>query len=316
MTWKIKNPDPSSTTRLQISNTQGAVTDTSEYTWDAISDSWTLSTGNGALIETSTITYPTSTSRVETIVVKDNSLLIISKLSRTYHTYAGGEELIQEVLDPDGAALTTVYSYYENQSETGRYTRLKSIINSDGSWEKYDYDTGGNMVLILRPWKDQSIGAATEENSYAIRYTYSNSDGIITSLYTNLLSSETEKIGGVVVRKTTYSRLGTTVDGHPAVVETQTSYSSTSESFVTRSTRYHDTAPSSLANRIVSSEYPDGRKESLSYEKGNYVPNANPALSTFTPDVNGLAERETIVYGTTMSPLGIAFKTTKEDFNS
>ncbi|HJP93502.1 MAG TPA: RHS repeat-associated core domain-containing protein [Pyrinomonadaceae bacterium] len=312
VTWRIKNPDPSSTTRLQISKIQGAVTDMSEYTWDAISDSWTLSTGNGARIETSTITYPTQTSRVETIVVKDTNLLTISKVSRTYHTFAWGEELIQEVLDPDGAALKTVYSYYENQSETGRYTRRVSVVNPDGSWEKYDYDSAGNTVLVLRPWKDQSIGAATEENSYAIRYTYSNSDGIITSLYTNLLSSVTEKIGGVIVRKRTYSRTGTTVDGNPAVVETETSYSSASESLVTTSTHYHATAPVSLANRMISVEYPDGRKVILSYEKGNYVPNADAALSTFTPDVNGLAERQTMVQGTIVSPLGIAFKTTKE----
>jgi hypothetical protein len=310
LTWKIKNPDPSTTTKLQISKIQGALTDTSEYTWDTISDSWTLSTGNGARIETSTITYPTPTSRVETIVVKD-SLSVSSKVSKFYHSFAWGEELIQEVLDPDGAALTTVYSYYENQAETGRYSRLKSIVNPDGSWEKYECDSAGNMVLVLRPWKDQTIGAATEDNSHATRYTYSNSDGIITSLYTNLLSSETEKIGGVIVSKRTYSRTGTTIDGQPAVVETETSYFSASETLVTTSTRYHDTAPPSLANRIASIEYPDGRRESLSYEKGNYVPNANPALNTFTPDVNGLAERETLVNGTIVSPLGVAFKTTK-----
>jgi RHS repeat-associated protein len=310
--WKIKNPDPATTTRLQISKTQGAVTDTSEYTWDAISDSWTLSTGNGARIETSTITYPTSTSRVETIVVKDNVPLITSKLSRTYHTFTWGEELIQEVLDPDNAALKTVYSYYENQSETGKYTRLKSIVNPDGSWEKYDYDNAGNMVLVLRPWKDQSIGTATEDSSHTTLYTYSNSDGIITSLYTNLLSSETEKIAGIIVRKRTYSRTGTTVDEHPAVIESETSYFSATESLVRTTTRYHSTAPPSLANRLVAIEYPDGRKKSLTYEKGNYVPNADPALSTFTPDVNGLAERETMVSGTVASPQGVAFKTTKD----
>ena len=310
--WKVKNPDPSTTTRLQISKTQGAVTDTSEYTWDAISNSWILSTGNGSRVETSTITYPTQTTRVETIVVKDNALLITSKLSRTFHTFAWGEELIQEVLDPDGAALKTVYSFYEDQAETGRYSRRKSVINPDGFWEKYDYDSVGNLVLIMRPWKDQSIGAATEENSYARRYTYSNSDGIITSLYANLLSSDIEKVGGVIVRKRTYSRTGTTVGGHPAVVESQTTYVSATESLVTTSVRYHETAPASLASRVISTQYPDGRKDSVSYEKGNYVPNADPALSTFTPDINGLAERETIVHGTVTSPLGIQFKTTKE----
>jgi YD repeat-containing protein len=311
VTWKIKNPDPSTTTKLQISKIQGALTDTSEYTWDAISDSWTLSTGNGARIETSTITYPTPTSRVESLVVMD-SVSVSSKVSKFYHTFAWGEELIQEVLDPDSAVLKTVYSYYEDQAETGKYTRLKSVINPDGSWEKYDYDSAGNLILILRPWKDQTIGAATEDNSHAIGYTYSNSDGIITSLYTNLLSSETEKIGGVIVRKTTYSRTGTTVNGYPAVVEGQTTYSSSTESLVTTSTHYHETAPASLGNRMISTEYRDGRKDSVSYEMGNYVPNADPALSTFTPDPNGLTEREIMVHGTVTSPLGIAFKTTKE----
>jgi RHS repeat-associated protein len=310
--WNIKNPEPSTLTKLQITKTQGAVTDVSLYTWDAISDSWTLSTGNGARIETSTISYPTQTSRVETVVVKDIDNLISSKISRTFHTFVWGERLIQEVLDPDGAALKTVYSYYENGSETGRYSRLKSIVNPDGSWELYDYDSAGNKVLVLRPWKDQSIANAVEDNSHAIRYTYSNSDGIITSLYTNLLSSVTEKIGGVTVRKTTYSRIGTTVNGHPAVVERQTTYSSLTESLVTTSTRYHATAAVPLANRTISTEYPDGRKQTVTYQKGNYIPNADPALSTFTPDANGLAERETTVHGTVTSPLGVQFKTLKE----
>jgi RHS repeat-associated protein len=312
VTWKIKNPDPSSNSKLQISKTQGATTDTSEYTWDAISESWALSTGNGARLETSSITYPTSTSRVETVVVKDNNNVISSKTSRTFHTFPWGERLIQEVLDPDGAALKTVYSYYENGAETGRYSQLKSVVNPDGSWEQYDYDSAGNKVLILRPWKDQSITSATEDNSHATRYTFSNSDGIITSLYTNLVSSVTEKIGGVTVGKTTYSRTATTANGQPAVVVRQTIYSSLTESLVTTSTHYHETAAATLANRMISTEYPDGRKDSISYEKGNYVPNADPALSTFTADINGLAERETVVHGTVTSPLGIQFKTTKE----
>jgi RHS repeat-associated protein len=312
VTWKVKNPDPASLTRLQILKTQGAVTITNEYTWDAISNSWTLSTGNGARVETSTITYPTPTSRVETIVVKDNTGQVASKLSRTYHTFPWAENVIQEVLDPDGVALKTVYSYYENASEVGRYSRLKSIVNPDGSWEKHDYDSAGNEVLVLRPWKDLTLEAATEANSYATRYTYSNSDGINTSLYTHLLSSSTEKIGSVVVRKVTYMRSGTTVNGEPAVIEQQTAYSSVTESLLTTTTRYHASAQPSLANKVISREYPDGRKESYVHEKGNYVSNVDPAMSAFTPDINGLAERETVVHGTTTSPAGVSFKTTKE----
>ena len=312
VTWKVKNPDPSSTSKLQILKTQGAVTITNEYAWDVISNIWTLSTGNGVRVETSTVTYPTQTSRIETIVIKDNSGQVASKLSRTYHTFPWAENLIQEVVDPDGAALKTVYSYYENAAEVGRYSRLKSVVNPDGSWEKYDYDSSGNEVLVLRPWKDLALDAATEANSHATRYTYSNSDGIITSLYAHLLSSETEKIGGVLVRKATYTRTGTTVNGEPAVIEQQTAYSSATESLLTTTTSYRASAQPSLANQVISIEYPDGRKDSYAYEKGNYASNADPGLSAFTPDISGLAERVTVVQGTTTSPGGVSFKTTKE----
>jgi YD repeat-containing protein len=312
VTWKIKNPDPASTTRLQILKTQGAVTITNEYTWDAISNSWTLSTGNGARVETSTITYSTQTSRVETIVVKDNTGQVATKLSRTYHTFPWAENVIQTVMDPDGAALKTVYSYYENASDVGRYSRLKSVVNPDGSWEKYDYDSSGNEVLILRPWKDLSLETATEANSHATRYTYSNNDGIVTSLFTKLLSSVTEKVAGIIVRKTTYTRTGATINGEPAVIENETAYTALTESLLTTTTSYHASAQPSLASRVISIVYPDGRKDTHVYEKGSYVANADPALNSFTPDLNGLAERETVIHGTSASPAGVSFKSTKE----
>jgi YD repeat-containing protein len=63
---------------------------------------------------------------------------------------------------------------------------------------------------------------------------------------------------------------------------------------------------------VSSIEYPDGRKDTYSYEKGVYTSNPNPDLNQFTPDANGTAERVTVVHGTTMSPNGIAYKTTKE----
>jgi hypothetical protein len=45
-------------------------------------------------------------------------------------------------------------------------------------------------------------------------------------------------------------------------------------------------------------EYPDGRKDTYTYERGNYTPNTDPSLSQFTPDSTGLAERETVIHGT------------------
>lgn len=312
VTWKFKNPDTSTVSRLQIIKTQNGVPDMSEYSWDAVSGSWSLSRGNGARVETKTVAYPTSSSRAETFTVKDSNGQILSRLTRTFHTLPWGEELIQEVSDPDGAALTTLYTYYENPAELGSYGKVKTVTNPDGAWEKNVYDAFGNRTLVLRPWKDLSLAAATEANSRATYYTYSNTDGLEVSLFPRMLSSMTEKIAGVTVRKTTYARTSTSINGAPAVTETQTVYASSSVGQATTTTTYHSSAPAHLANKVASVLHADGRKDTFTYEKGNYAPAADPSLSQFTPDPNGPTERETVVHGSSGSPNGVAFKTTKE----
>ena len=311
VTYTITNPNPATTTSLRISKSEnGGPADVSEYTWDPVIDSWTLSRSNGARIETKVVSYPTETSRTETFTVREGAQ-VISRVATTYYTYSFGEELVQEVVDPDGAALTTAYTYYEDPGEI-RWHKIKSITYPDGSWIKYDYDNNGNRSLVLRPWKDLTLASATEQNARATLYTYSNTDGITTSVTPRFVSTVTEKIAGIVVGSTTYNRLGTTINGNPAVVETKRIYSSANVSYATTTTTYHSTAVASLAERVASIEYPDGKKDTYTYEKGNYIPNADPSLSQFVVDVNGQAERETVTNGTVTSPNGIAFKTLKK----
>lgn len=310
--WKIKNPDPPSANSLQISKTQNGITDTSTYNWDENSDVWSLTTGDGARVETKTTTYPTANSRTETSVVKNALQQVVSKVSRTFYAFDWGEELVQIVSDPDGAALKTTYAFYQNAADASRYARLKSVTNPDGSWEKYDYDQYGNRSLVLRPWKDQPLSSATEANSHATYYTYSNFDGVTASLYAKLISGVTEKVAGVTVGKTAYGRSGATLDGEPVVTEVRTDYASASLTQTTTTTTYHSSASASLAGRVVSVIYPDGRKDTYTYEKGDYTPNVDPSLSQFTPDPNGLALREGVTHGTASSPGGVALHTTKE----
>lgn len=312
VTWRFKNPDPSTLSRLQISEIQDAVTSTVEYAWDTVTNTWSLDEGAGTRIETKTSTYLTDTSRIETTTIKDNTGKVLSKIARTLHSFPWGEEALEEVVDPEGAALKTVYVYYENPAETGRYRKLKSVIFPSGAWEKYDYDANSNLTLVLRPWRDLSLASATAANSRATTYTYSNSDGVKLSPYPYLVSSVTEKVEGIVVRKTTYARTGTQIGGEPASVETETVYTSASATQISSVTRYHSTASSHLANKTAALVRPDGTKETFTYEKGDFAPNADPAQSQFTPNPNGAAFRETVVHGTTASPEGVAFKTTKE----
>jgi RHS repeat-associated protein len=310
VTYTIKNPDPTTNTRFQILKTEsGGPTIVNEYTWDPLIDSWTLSRANGARVDTKLVSYPTETSRTETFIVKEGAQ-VLSKVARTYFTYSFGEELAYEVMDPDGAALTTTYTYYEDPDEI-RWHKLKSISYPDGSWIKYDYDLDGNLALILRPWKDLTLASATEENARATRYTYTNSDGIQTSFTSRFPATVTEKIAGVVAGSTTFNRTATTINGNPAVIETERVYSSASGNLATVTTRYHSTAIASLADRLVSVEYPDGTKDTFVYEKGNYVSNVDPSLSEFIVQPSGLAERETVTSGTVVSPGGVPFKTMK-----
>ena len=327
LTWKIKNPEPATTTKLLISKIEGSVTtEQSEYTWDPSIDSWTLKTGwsagtgTYARSETKTISYPTDSSRTETFVVKEANGQVVSKIAKTYMTFPWGESLVQEVVDPDAAALTTTYSYYETPSEDHRYRKIKTIIFPDGSWEKYDYDFWWNISTIMRPWKDLSIESATPANSHITIYGYTNSDNGVfgTSGFLRIPFDTEEQIGAVTVRKTRINRSIASVDPEPIIGEALASYSDADNGHAinlitqTITNRYHYSATQFLANRVESVVHPDGTKESYTYEKGNYVPNADPSLSQFVPDANGLAERETIIHGTTTSANGVAFKTTKD----
>jgi RHS repeat-associated protein len=314
VTWRIENTHPGFVDQLQISKIQNAVTQSSLYTWNSSTNVWTLNSGNGERIDTKTTTIDGGTGdKTETFTVTTAGGQLISKVSRTYHQFTWPkQELIKEVVDPDGDALTTTYAYYQNSSETGRFMRLKSVTNPDGSWEQYDYDGTGSRTLVLRPWKDQQLATATEGNSYAIRTTYSNYDGIEVTLDAKFVSSVEEKIAGVTVKKTTYSRAGTTINDEPAVDETQTSYSASGSALTTIITKYHSSASDFFVNRIASIQFPDGRKDTYVYEKGNYVTNADPSFNTFTVDANGLAQRDTVIHGTMLAPDGVAFKTTKD----
>jgi RHS repeat-associated protein len=328
VTWNIKNPDPSTTTRLLISKIEGGITtDQVEYLWDPSIDTWTHNSGWDRIaqvysrIKTKTVSYPTESSRTETFVVKENNNpQIVSRIARTYLTFPWGEELIQEVVDPGGASLTTSYTYYDNIVEDHRYGKIKTIVFPDGSWEKYDYDFDWNVASIMRPWKDLSLETATPANSRMTLYGYINSDNGVfgVSGFLRFPYDIEEQIGGVTVRKTRINRSMPSLDPEPLVSEAEASYSDSDNGAAvnlitqTITTRFYHTATQFLANRISSVVYPDGRKDSYTYEKGNYVPNADPSLSQFTPDANGVAERETVVHGTTSSPNGVAFKTTKE----
>jgi len=65
------------------------------------------------------------------------------KLRQVEHYFSFGRRLILEAEDPDGAALTTTWGYYDDPTDTGSYGQLKQIVNANGSWTRYYYDDQG-----------------------------------------------------------------------------------------------------------------------------------------------------------------------------
>ena len=328
LTWKVKNPNPPFTNRLQLIKTQGATTETHEYTWDAANNLWTLAQGgaNGTRVETQTESYPSAFSRLMTNTVTDGNGLVASKTSRNYLSYPFGERLVQQVSDPDGAALTTAYTYYENAAENGKYGQMATMTNPDGSWEKYDYDVDRNLIQTLRSWKDVAIGSATVDNCRATIYVYDYGDDRpagVASFVKHRLTTTTEMVEGKIVRLTSTSdnHHGAPYNSQPVVydnrVETNLQVSSANIPSTTQATtttiRYAATAPQPLTDRLARIDFPDGRCDFYGYEKGDWTPNVtDPSLSVFTPNAAGLAERETLTHGITTAADGVPNKTGRE----
>lgn len=326
VTWKFKNPDPSSFNKLLIQKIEnGSVVDQNEYSWESITDSWSLSTGwnstssSYSRFDSSSVSRPSSGMRTVTKLVKNSGGQFASRSAKTYQAFTWGEELVQETEHAEASPLTTTYSFHTDLSKDGSYGQLKSVKKPDGSWEMYDYnDLDWTISRVLRPWKDRTLETATPENSRATLYQYARHDGFQIFPYYKFVSAVQEQIGGTVVSNQTFTRWSAvggvpiTINGQPVVREEERDYASESLSQVTTTTRYLKTATQFLVNRIADVEYSDGRKDTYTYEKGNYVPNIDPSLSQFTPNSNGLAERVTVTHGTVASPEGIAFKTIRE----
>ncbi|MDI1247255.1 MAG: type IV secretion protein Rhs, partial [Lacunisphaera sp.] len=159
VTYKFENPDTGVTERLKITETRGANVKESLYTYTAGSNTWSLSTGNG-LRQESLVIVTAGADTTKTTTISDGSTAV-SKVARTYRTYAWGEELISEVLDPAGAALTTSYDFYDNSGTDGdNYGRLKLRTNANGSWERHTYHSTGRTLKTIRPFLDAAATAA------------------------------------------------------------------------------------------------------------------------------------------------------------
>ncbi|MFH0880736.1 MAG: hypothetical protein V2A34_13555, partial [Lentisphaerota bacterium] len=317
LAWVIENPDALEglNNRLRLTKVAGGASVQNEFRWNENDQRWELSRGGGLQVESVTESWDTAHEyRTTERTVKDSEDLIASKTRERYFTAPWGEVPVESVQDPDGSALTNTTIYYENSAESGKYTQVQAEIDPNGAWRLYDYDTQGRMVERIEPWKD-SILTASPDNDVVEQYDFTPLDTEdVLSGNDRRPRTMVKTIDDVTVAKSFFV-YKTTTDGDVTITEQavrQDAEYGDSDNLRSISVEYPTNhSNQAAAGKMKSSQTPDGRLESYSYELGTFVPGSTPDGDSFVAG-SGTDVRVSAVHGTVEHPSGIANKTTKD----
>lgn len=104
-----------------------------------------LTVFTGVINQQATWNYSSTVKTIQE-TVKTASGEVAQKSSKVYRKFPFGERLISHTLDPDGANLQTVYTYYELIRSSGSYGRVKTVSFPNGGWVAYQYDDDGRVT--------------------------------------------------------------------------------------------------------------------------------------------------------------------------
>src|SRR5262249_12211170 len=130
------------------------------------SSQWEMDSGNGLRAETRASTWDLAhANRTETVTIKNGSNEIVYKEINTWRLFPWGEERVQNVVDPDGAALTNSWTFYSDAAnDGGNYRRLKQELNSNGHWSRYKYDDAGRLTNRVTQFLNSATNSADNLN--------------------------------------------------------------------------------------------------------------------------------------------------------
>ena len=148
--FAIENPDANGATsnQLRITESGDGISRTSDFVWSDTDQKWTLITGNGLRKECLTSERVSAFIRRETYTITEGvEETLVYKEQRSFQEFNWGEEMVEKIVDPDGAALTTAWNYYEREEDDGdNYSHLKQQTDPYGYCEEYAYDSLGRVV--------------------------------------------------------------------------------------------------------------------------------------------------------------------------
>jgi len=162
----IQNPDATNatSTQLKITETSPTLTFVTTYAHDPVTNTWTLDKG-GLRTETMAQTTDQSGNLVKTITITGPGQVPSSVTAKTYQNFPWGQELVKQVDDPAGAALTTTWTYYTNSATDGsNYGLLRQKITPSGYWETYAYDAQSRRVQTVAQFGDSAPDSPASAN--------------------------------------------------------------------------------------------------------------------------------------------------------
>ena len=312
-TYTLTNPGGDTNHLQLVADVRGRVTTQS---WDRVdANTRVFKEGNGLRVVThSLLAGSWGGARTERTTVSEADGTPVSVVQKTCTSFAWGMEVTQRIIDPDNQAITTDYTFEDTAGAPG-YSRLIETERSDGSWSRSVFDSSRRLKKSIRPWKDSPVGSA-ENAAQVTEYDYAplagdsnDPDDIRTP------RTVTEKILGIVVSKS-YTHITVAGNGDRTIISerahSQTAAYGHADNLRSTSVIHADNDLDEVQEgRVKSSEQADGTRTGYTYSRGSFSWNAgNPSASTFTAGA-GTDEQSIATEGTTASPNGIAYKTTR-----
>ena len=304
--WRIENPQQSNSLidKVKITRIINGKSFVYDWSYSNNNDCWSLATGSDSEKKiASKQNIANKDAAVGSVAlevtndIKNSNQVIISRTLEKYTRFSFGDMLTETISDPEGIAQKTTTEYYTSGINT---SNIKSKKHSSGQWEFYTYDNNKRQIRVNTSLKNSSY-SENASIGQSIEYSY------IDSVSDDRPRSITRKVNGTIVGKTfnTYSTSG---NRRTETIEVATMPSAQAGNAANlKTTKVYDIQ----TDRLISVTHPDGKLETYTYEYGSYTPQNNiPGLFEANPSGNALCE--TVVYGTTSQPSGIAGKTTKK----
>ena len=171
--------------RMKITETEGSTSQVYEYSW--ITEPRTGAFGEALLTHPGglkkegkmTVYSQDEQTYVETRTLRDGLDNLVAKTATHYEKFPFGFRKVSEVIDPDGAALTTTWTYVEGSANPDDprpdgYGQEKSMARYDGYWEEHAYDGEGRLIKTVSRYLDSTTRHEADNQVETIAYGTSN----------------------------------------------------------------------------------------------------------------------------------------------